>query len=117
MAEKKKKIRTKFRKDVFERDKFACVICGKQDKTLINKHDGDYKSDILDAHHITNRNEMPSGGFVKENGVTLCQERCHILAEEYLQGISQIEEYSPESLYKKIGSTKEEAIVKSKKYL
>lgn len=27
----------------------------------------------LDAHHITDRNEMPNGGYVPENGISLCK--------------------------------------------
>ena len=63
----------------------------------------------LDVHHITDRNEMPNGGYVKENGISLCSE-CHLKAEEFHQtGISH-PGYSPEDLYQKIGSTKELAI-------
>jgi hypothetical protein len=27
---------------------------------------------FLEVHHITNRNLLPKGGYVKENGITLC---------------------------------------------
>ena len=57
---------------------------------------------ILDAHHITDRSLMSNGGYVKENGISLC-EKCHLKAENRENG------YSPEVLYELIGSTKEEA--------
>lgn len=53
---------------------------------------------------------MPNGGYVKENGISLCKEKCHLLAEEYLQGINQNEFFSPRSLYVKIGSSFEQAL-------
>lgn len=85
----KQKIRQKFRNDVFQRDGHKCVFCNKTEK--------------LDAHHITDRNEMPNGGYVLENGITLCPEH-HLLAEEYHNG-KIIEGWTPDDLYKKIGSS------------
>jgi hypothetical protein len=32
--------------------------------------------------HYAGVNEMPNGGYVPENGMTLC-ETCHMLAEQY----------------------------------
>jgi hypothetical protein len=58
MGSKKKQIREAFRKAVFDRDGHKCIICGA-------------RAD-LDAHHITNRDDIPNGGYVKENGITLC---------------------------------------------
>lgn len=69
----------------------------------------------LDAHHITPREEMPNGGYVKENGVTLCDDGCHILAEEYLKTGEGDEKYSPEKLYEKIKSSKEKAVKAAEK--
>lgn len=68
----------------------------------------------LDAHHVINREAMPNGGYVKENGISLCTS-CHIKAEEfYSTGIAH-PGYSPDELYLKIGSTKERAIKASEK--
>ena len=52
MSKKKKEIRSKFRKDVFERDNHQCKMCAK-------------KGCELDAHHIVDRNDMPNGGYVE----------------------------------------------------
>jgi hypothetical protein len=70
----------------------------------------------LDAHHITDRNEIPNGGYVKENGITLCPE-CHMKAEEYHQseGMDWPQGFHPNSLYWRIGSSPEEAIEASKR--
>lgn len=94
---KKQKIREKFRTDCLKRDKNSCIICNA-------------KNVELDVHHITNRNEMPNGGYVKENGASLC-EKCHIQAEDFLNGNLSIDKkYSPENLYLLIKSNKELAI-------
>lgn len=64
-------VRAKFRKEVFERDKYTCIVpgCGKR---------------AIDAHHIMERAlwEAPSemGGYFKENGASLCKDH-HIDAE------------------------------------
>lgn len=93
----KKLIRKKFRDDVFNRDGYKCVGCG-------------CESDKMDAHHITNRNFMPNGGYVKENGVSLCPE-CHLKAEKYED--EPLDRYSPEELYESIKSNYEIAYRKS----
>lgn len=98
MSQEKKKIREKFRNSVFKRDGYRCVMC------CVSTPKNFKIEDFLDAHHITERTKMPSGGYVKENGITLCKDKCHLLAEEYLQGISAQQEFSPQELYKKIGS-------------
>jgi hypothetical protein len=69
--------------------------------------DGSKDNSLLDSHHITDRNFMPSGGYVKENGITLCVDNCHLKAEEYLQGTVKHEGFSPEDLYRKINSNYE----------
>ncbi len=91
LMKKKQKIRTYFRESVFTRDEHTCVMCGLPG---------------IDAHHITDRNEMPNGGYVKENGITLC-EKCHLLAEQYhISNGEQWEKgYHPDDLYKKIKSS------------
>lgn len=100
----KKDIRKNFRNSVFQRDKFTCRVCNKK-KT----------EDELDAHHITDRNEMPNGGYVKENGITVCKEDCHFKVELFhiSGGLEWNDGLHPNDLYKKIGSTKEMAIRKS----
>ena len=57
----KKSIRETFRNAVFERDGYRCVMCGKTSKEV-----------KLDAHHIEDRHGMPNGGYVPENGISLC---------------------------------------------
>ncbi len=69
----KQQIRDKFRNDVFERDGFKCVMCGRSDVKL-------------DAHHIINRNDprVKDGGYTLSNGVSLCDDGfsgCHYKAE------------------------------------
>jgi len=95
---RKQLVRFNFRISVFKRDNYVCVICGRK---------------AQDAHHITNRNEMPNGGYVKENGISLCH-ACHIQAERGLNGQSVMEKFMPDYLYKSIQSSKELAIEKSK---
>ena len=93
---RKHQVRDNFRNDVFKRDGFKCRVCGRSDVKL-------------DAHHITNRNLLPNGGYVKENGISLCdtEDGCHIQAE-----IGLLEE---KELYKLINSNYELVVEKSKK--
>lgn len=93
---KKKLVRSKFREAVFTRDKNKCRVCKKPDENM-------------DAHHITSRDSMPNGGYVKENGISLCSE-CHISAELEYFGVARDPEYSTEKLYELIGSSEELAI-------
>lgn len=102
MSSNKKKVRQVFRDSVFKRDGYECVCCGK-------KASPSSPEDILDAHHITNRNNLPNGGYVLENGISLCKDKCHLLAEEELQGIEH-PGFSKEELYKKVGSCFEKAL-------
>jgi 5-methylcytosine-specific restriction endonuclease McrA len=110
----KQQIREKIRKDVFERDGYKCVICGKSDVKL-------------DSHHITNRKLMPNGGYVKENGITLCDtwNGCHFKAEQFNCGYTEdyviktkgsyLESYRASNLYKLIKSSYEIAYKKSER--
>ncbi len=101
----KKQIRENFRTQVFTRDKYKCVFCD--------------KTDNLDAHHITDRNskEIEKGGYVKENGISLCSEH-HLIAENFhdTEGKEWEEGFHPDDLYKKINSSKELAIKKAVYY-
>jgi len=57
---------------------------------------------------------MENGGYVKENGISLCDD-CHVLAELFHQtGVSH-PGYSPSDLYRIIGSSHESAVKASKK--
>lgn len=94
---KKQDIRREFREAVFYRDMHCCVICR-------------YKED-LDAHHITDRKEMPNGGYVASNGISLCPV-CHEKAEKFhiTGGKSWEPGMHPNDLYELIESSKEQAI-------
>lgn len=98
----KKTIRSKFRNEVFSRDKYTCRGCGL--KTTPEKAE-----EILDAHHIKNRNLFKNGGYVKENGISLCKKICHLKAEKFHQtnGKEWEEGFSPNDLFAKIGSSEE----------
>jgi len=60
--------RSKFRETVFERDNHNCIVpaCSK---------------DAVDAHHIIERKLWDDGGYVPENGASVCNEH-HRLAED-----------------------------------
>lgn len=107
MSAKKKQIRQKFRDDCYKRDKYQCVMCSF--KSTKEKAEND-----LDAHHITDRNLMSNGGFVYQNGISLCYD-CHMKAEEFHStGVSAVG-FSPEDLYAKINSSLKLAEEASKK--
>ncbi len=109
MSQKKKLIRDKFRAAVFKRDDNKCRVCGRAVE--------------CDAHHITDRNEMPHGGYVAENGISLCcvangnQVSCHEKAEVYHSSLKLTHEigFLPNDLYNLIGSSYEKAVEASKK--
>lgn len=98
MSKSKKQVRARFREAVWTRDAHACRMCGDTDSPL-------------DAHHITDRNEMPQGGYVAANGISLCPP-CHIKAEIYHTSAhtSCPEGWHPDDLYRVIGSSLREAI-------
>lgn len=99
MSSEKKHTRERFRNSVFDRDGHRCRVCGWSLQTLELK---------LDAHHITDRNLMPHGGYVKENGITLCP-ACHEKAEVFHSTGQAAPGFSPEDLYELIGSSRERA--------
>lgn len=101
MSQRKKLIRQRFRAAVFARDGYACRGCG-----FVSSPDR--AEDDLDAHHITDRNEMPNGGYVAENGISLCA-GCHAKAEAYHCGDEVPPGFLPADLYARIGSSEEEA--------
>lgn len=107
MSKRKKMIRESFRTAVFLRDCHCCVTCGLS-----------AEEDHLDAHHITDRNEMPNGGYVPENGISLCSE-CHIKAEVYHSTghSSHVDGFLPDDLYQHIGSSYAAAYTASQRLL
>lgn len=99
---KKKLIRLNFKNTCLERDDFKCKVCEEKGNT-----------DTLDVHHIIDRNEIPNGGYVKENGITLCKD-CHWEAEQYHIGSTLLKvKYHPDELFKLINSNKQLAILKA----
>ncbi len=101
---RKQLIREHFRNSVFDRDGYSCKFCG--------------CTENLDAHHITDRNEMPNGGYVKENGITVCH-GCHIECEVFhiSGGSNCVDGKHPDDLYELIGSSIELATTMSTKLL
>jgi 5-methylcytosine-specific restriction endonuclease McrA len=101
MSVKKKNIRQSFRSECFARDNYICLGCGLKSSPERAEVD-------LDAHHITPREEMPFGGYVKENGITLCKhgKNCHLKAETWLKTGYGESGFSPEELYAKIKSSR-----------
>lgn len=107
MGQEKKKIRQQFRDTSFKRDNYSCVKCG-------FKSSPEKANQDLDCHHIQDRNLMPNGGYVKENGISLCAS-CHEKAEVFHSTGTPVPGYSVEELYQCIGSSYEKAVEVSKK--
>lgn len=107
MGANKKEIRKNFRDACYKRDKYCCAKCGfKSSKEKVEKE--------LDAHHITDRTLIVNGGYVLENGISLCGD-CHLKAEAFHSTGTPIEAYSVEDLYKIINSSLEKATEASEK--
>lgn len=104
----KKAIRSRFRSSVFKRDKYTCQVCGKR----WSEQDVDPTLQRINAHHITDRSHFPYGGYVKENGITVCETPCHLQVEQYHITGTSIQGLSPEDLYQKIGSSRDIAFKK-----
>ena len=83
-----KRWRKNFNEVCLKRDRNKCVFCN--------------ITENLDVHHITDRHEMPNGGYAPENGITLCQEH-HLKCEQYHMGNETEFIYLPEQLYNMIG--------------
>jgi hypothetical protein len=89
-----KRWRKEFNEDCLSRDGHKCVFCNEIEN--------------LDVHHITDRHDMPNGGYGCLNGITLCEDH-HLLCEEYhISGFCE-EKYHPSSLYIKINTTFDDA--------
>ena len=93
-----KRWRKEFNEVCLKRDGNKCVFCD-----ITNS---------LDVHHITDRHDMPNGGYVLSNGITLCSEH-HLLAEEWHSTGEGFLDYSAEELYKKINSSYDKAYADS----
>lgn len=106
----KKDIRRQFRDAVFERDHYTCLVCGKE----WTPADADPNLHRINAHHITDRSEMPHGGYVPENGVTVCEGECHRRVERYHETGEVEPHLSPDALYQAIGTCKGKAVRKSR---
>jgi len=106
MSELKKQIRKNFKQICLVRDKFKCAVCGFKPSNL----------DKLDCHHIVNPKEMPNGGYVKENGIILCDD-CHVKAEEFHSTGIPYPGYSVEDLFKIIKSSQQLAFIKSEQLI
>lgn len=104
----KKEIRATFRKICLKRDKLSCVMCGRKAKSF------EEAEELFDVHHINDRSLMPNGGYVLENGITLCEED-HKKAEEFHSTGIAHPGYAPDDLYKRINSNLEKAITASEK--
>jgi predicted restriction endonuclease len=101
---KKKLIREAFRNAVFIRDGYKCKICGHN--VLAD----------LDAHHIIDRHDAPNGGYVPENGITLCNINCHQIAEQFHNTGTTLPGFMPDDLFRLIGSSRERAMQASRDF-
>jgi predicted restriction endonuclease len=118
----KKQIRSSFRESVFKRDNYTCQLCGQK----YSKELSDPSLKMINAHHIMDRHLFKNGGYILENGITLCDENgkftteksCHMLVEGWHihNGNEEmvLPEHRPNTLYKKINSSFELALTKDK---
>jgi predicted restriction endonuclease len=102
----KKQVRAAFRKAVFTRAKYCCQKCGMKGVDRQETEEGE----PLDAHHVLGRSHFENGGYVKENGISLCTS-CHEKAEKFHRtgGKEWEPGYHPNDLYKIIGSSADKA--------
>jgi 5-methylcytosine-specific restriction endonuclease McrA len=102
----KKEVRRAFRREVFKRDDYRCVVC--HTKGYDRQEEPVAGLVPLDSHHIQDRHTFPNGGYVKSNGASLCDE-CHVKAEEYHSTGVALPGFAPEDLYALIGSSEAQA--------
>jgi hypothetical protein len=100
-SRKKREVRQAFRDACFQRDGHRCAVCGRSGVSL-------------DAHHIEDRHAFANGGYVPENGITLCAEggpevNCHWKAERFHAAGTAFPGYAPADLFARIGSSLEQA--------
>ncbi len=91
-------MRIAFRRAVFARDGYRCRVCRRVSSSERAERE-------LDAHHITDRHEFANGGYVADNGITLCGP-CHVLAERYHSTGVAAPGFHPDELYARIGSSR-----------
>lgn len=85
-----KRWRREFNENCLRRDHNECVFCGKKEH--------------LSVHHITDRHEMPNGGYVMANGITVCEYH-HLVCEDWhVAGICE-NGHHPDDLYALIRSS------------
>lgn len=115
MSLQKKAIRQAFVAPCFMRDKYRCAVCGWPGHSL----SFDEARKLLDVHHILPRKSLPNGGYVEQNGITLCREsgkNCHLEAEKFYMSEEHVNEaYSPDALFVIINSSRDQALEASKK--
>jgi len=101
MGTSKKQVRAAFRRAVYERAQYRCQGPGCSVVATATTAE-----EVLDAHHITDRNWLPNGGYVAENGIALCKAPggCHEKAEQYHATGTAYPGYAPADLYAVIGS-------------
>lgn len=110
---KKGAIRQRFRNRCYARDGWQCVMCGHRPVSYDwEEYHRTGQNPPIDVHHITDRNLLPKGGYVPENGISLCAS-CHLMAEVYHRTGESHPGYSPNDLYDKIGSSFDKAFQKS----
>lgn len=96
----KKEIRKIFNHIVFSRDANQCRYPGCTERAV-------------DAHHITDRHEMPNGGYVLSNGISLCS--CHHWEAEEFHRTRGKSGLTPDYFYALIGSSFNKAYEDSEK--
>ncbi len=62
MKQEIKKLRKEFDRDCRQRDGNKCLTCGRSDVKM-------------SVHHITDRHDLPNGGYAMSNGITRCPGR------------------------------------------
>jgi len=97
--------------------------------SYLRPEDSDPELGIINAHHIIDRKLMPNGGYVKNNGITVCDTNgsfpggtsCHMIVEQWhiTNGDEDkvAEKHRPKSLYSVIGSSHELAVKSSEELL
>ncbi len=105
-------VRAAFRQAVFSRAKYRCQGPGCSVKATARNAE-----EILDAHHITDRNLLAAGGYVAENGIALCKASggCHEKAEVFHSTGEALPGWSPTDLYVIVGSSWADAVAASER--
>lgn len=104
----KKLMRLNFRRTVFSKAGYRCQCCEAKGYDRQEPQTAVPGLVPLDAHHITDRNDFPNGGYVAKNGIAVC-DTCHGKAEQYHATGEAAAGFAPADLYKIINSSFEEA--------